>query len=342
MVIVKKYEKENYSVLFNDKTGVLLRIEKKGFKEPKYSKHGPELLDVSITNWCDKGCSYCYRNSNIHGVHISLEEYKLILKQAQECDVFQIALGGGNPNQHPQFCEILKTTREYGIVPSYTTNGRGLTKKILESTKKYCGAVAVSYSNDNYFYESINILLSEKIKTNIHFILSANTIDIAIKWLKEKPKFLENINAIVFLNYKPVGNLKFYEKLLNKTNQLEEFFTLISKDDFNFKVGFDSCTISYIVNFLKEISPSSIERCEAARFSAFIDEKLNFYPCSFMVEQKNGINIKDNSILEIWNNSKLFKDFRKDTTKKECINCINMELCGGGCQLFSEINMKCK
>lgn len=342
MVIVKKYKKENYSVLFNNKTGLLLRIEKKGFKEPKYSKHGPELLDVSITNWCDKSCDYCYRNSNIYGTHLPFDDYKLILEQAQECDVFQIALGGGNPNQHPQFCEILKVTTEYGIVPSYTTNGRGLTQEILESTKKYCGAVAVSYGDDDCFYESINLLIFKKIKTNIHFILSADTIDKAIEWLKEKPKFLEKVNAIVFLNYKPVGNLKFYKNLLNNSNKLEEFFKLISKNNFNFKIGFDSCSISYIVNFLKEISPNSIERCEAARFSAFIDENLNFYPCSFMVEKNNGINIKKSSILEIWNSSKLFKEFREDKEKEECANCINIGLCGGGCQLFSEINMNCK
>jgi molybdenum cofactor biosynthesis enzyme MoaA len=25
------------------------------------SHHGPELIDISITNWCDKGCSFCYK-----------------------------------------------------------------------------------------------------------------------------------------------------------------------------------------------------------------------------------------------------------------------------------------
>jgi MoaA/NifB/PqqE/SkfB family radical SAM enzyme len=53
---------------------------------------------------------------------------------------FQVALGGGNPNQHPDFIEILRLTREdYGIVPNYTTNGRGLSDTVLEATRRYCG-----------------------------------------------------------------------------------------------------------------------------------------------------------------------------------------------------------
>ena len=341
MVVIKKYEDENYSVLFNKKTGLLLRVEKKGFNEPEYSKHGPELLDVSITNWCDKGCNYCYRNSNINGKHMSLENYEFILKQTQECDTFQIALGGGNPNQHPNFCEILRLTNQYGIVPSYTTNGRGLSEEILLASKKYCGAVAVSYGEDDYFIKGIELLISKEIKTNIHFILSNQTIDVAIKWLREKPQFLKKINAIVFLNYKPVGKLKKYDNLLNISNKIEEFFNLISKNNYSFKIGFDSCTISYIVNFLKNISPSSIEKCESARFSAFIDENLNMYPCSFMVESYQGVNIKESSILNIWKNSNLFKNFRNFSIPTKCKICNKSNLCGGGCQIFSEINMNC-
>ena len=55
-IIHKKYEEQHYSVFFNKKTGYFVRAEDKGFPEPLWAKHGPELLDISITNWCDKGC----------------------------------------------------------------------------------------------------------------------------------------------------------------------------------------------------------------------------------------------------------------------------------------------
>jgi MoaA/NifB/PqqE/SkfB family radical SAM enzyme len=76
---------------------------------------------------------------------MSIRDYYKIMNQVKDLPVNQVALGGGNPNQHPNFCEILRITREeYGIVPSYTTNGRGLTQDVIESSRKYCGAVAVS------------------------------------------------------------------------------------------------------------------------------------------------------------------------------------------------------
>lgn len=57
---------------------------------------------------------------------------------------FQVALGGGNPNEHPHFVQILEKFDELNITPNYTTNGMGLTEEVLEATEKYCGGVAVS------------------------------------------------------------------------------------------------------------------------------------------------------------------------------------------------------
>ena len=58
---------------------------------------------------------------------------------------YQVAIGGaGEPTLHPDFCEVLKTSRELDIMPNYTTNGMHLSDKILYATKEYCGGVAVS------------------------------------------------------------------------------------------------------------------------------------------------------------------------------------------------------
>jgi len=54
--IVKRiYKEQNYSIVFNKKTGFFARIETKGYEEPFWCKNGPELLDISITNYCEKG-----------------------------------------------------------------------------------------------------------------------------------------------------------------------------------------------------------------------------------------------------------------------------------------------
>lgn len=139
-----RYKSLGYTSFFNPDTGFFARVPDKGGKDPFWSPHGPELMDISITNWCDKGCSFCYKSSTKCGEHMALDDYKRVIDQAAEMRTFQVALGGGNPNQHPNFLEILEYTATKGVVPNYTTNGRGLSDEVLSATRKYCGAVAVS------------------------------------------------------------------------------------------------------------------------------------------------------------------------------------------------------
>ena len=79
---------------------------------------GPDLLDVSITNRCNRGCDFCYRQSTYVGEDITLEDYQIVIDNAKECGVQQIAIGGGEPTIHPNFCEILEMTRINGIIPN--------------------------------------------------------------------------------------------------------------------------------------------------------------------------------------------------------------------------------
>lgn len=337
--VLKHHSNQHYSTFFDRNTGFFVRCEDKGYEEPFWSNAGPELLDISITNWCDKNCSICYRNSHQNGSHMKLENYEKIISEAADLGVLQVALGGGNPNQHPQFIEILELTEEkYGIVPSYTTNGRGLTEEIIEATKKYCGAVAVSaYSPFEEMEEAITKLVQKQVKTNIHFVLTSESIHVAINWLKNKPGFLNKINALIFLNYKPVGKNKDYSLLLNKSNKLDELFILID-NQYPFKIGFDSCSVSGIIKYM-DLDFDFIEACDSARFSAFISEDLQMYPCSFSIDVLKGESLKNKSMKDIWIKSDCFEDFRKSLKENDCSKQDCFKNCYGGCPLFDGIKL---
>lgn len=339
-IFIKRYMDEGYYVYFNKNTGVNVRCEFKENEEPFWSKHGPELIDISITKWCDKGCEFCYRNSNECGKHMSVEDFEEILRQSVKMDTLQVALGGGNPNQHPEFIKILKLAREkYGIVPSYTTNGRGLTSEVLDASKKYCGAVAVSaYEPYCEMKTSIDKLLNKGIKTNIHFVLTSSSVDIAIDWLENLPNYLDGINAIVFLNYKPVGRNELSGELLLKNNKkFVKLFSIIENKKLPFKIGFDSCSISGLVSWMN-IKKEYIEPCEAGRFSAFISEDFKLYPCSFMMDKVVGVDLKKEKIIDAWRNSEQFKTIRGKIQNNNCVGfCEKEETCNGGCPIFKDI-----
>jgi radical SAM protein with 4Fe4S-binding SPASM domain len=342
-LIVRHFLQEHYRILFNQRTGFFMRCEDEGYQEPLWSMHGPELLDISITNFCERGCEFCYRSSSISGKHMRLSEYENVITQAGEIGVLQVALGGGNPNQHPEFVTILELTRKYGIVPSYTTNGEGLTDTILAATSELCGAMAVSYypSNGNDFYENLFARCSYyQIKTNLHLIISAGTVDAIELLLEYPPSWFEKVNACVFLNYKPVGRgVGHGDKEVLCYNRAEKFFRKVSES--KKKIGFDSCSISGIARWL-DVRHELVEACEAARFSAFISEDLKMYPCSFMVGSDTFGNLRKESMKEIWTENKAFIEQRKqyggDTA---CMNCSMKSICQGGCRFLPEINWGC-
>ncbi|EHP48114.1 radical SAM/SPASM domain-containing protein [Odoribacter laneus] len=336
-LVIKKYPAEHYSTLFNKKTGLFVRIEDKGFPEPFWAKSGPELIDISITNYCSKGCIFCYRNSSIQGKHMIFEDYVDVIQQAQNIGVLQVALGGGNPNQHPNFIEILKETVSHGIVPSYTSNGIGLTSNILKATKEFCGALAISAYEPYESLEDLILFISQyKIKINIHFMLDKFTIEKAISWLKNPPSFFKYINAIIFLNYKPVNSS--HDFLLKKSLLLPLFFEQVQCNKSNIKIGFDSCSISGILKYM-DVSNIFYESCEAARFSAFISEDMKMYPCSFMVNTNEYGDLKRNSIREIWQNDVTFIKHREKILKNRCFSCKYEQKCKGGCQFLDCINL---
>lgn len=81
----------------------------------------PELVDISITDYCDFGCKYCYRGSTRNGTHASMDVIRRIAQDCHDRRVFEVAIGGGEPMSHPCFVEILQSFREAGVVPNFTT-----------------------------------------------------------------------------------------------------------------------------------------------------------------------------------------------------------------------------
>ena len=67
-LIMREYPAQHYKTLFNQQTGFFMRVEDDGYPEPFWAEEGPELLDVSITSYCERGCQFCYRKANNKGI----------------------------------------------------------------------------------------------------------------------------------------------------------------------------------------------------------------------------------------------------------------------------------
>lgn len=344
--LLRSCNESNYFLCFDRENGKFLR---QGFndEDPFWNVYGPELLDISITNYCEKGCSFCYRASNKSGIHVKLEDYRFIIQQAEKIGVLQVALGGGNPNQHPDFINILEITRNHRIIPSYTTNGQGMTDDIYIATKKHCGAMAVSWYPPYYIAENVIDKCNEYgIKVNLHFMLNRDTIADAIDLLDNGKDILQKINATVFLNYKPIHSSN--KLILSETDNLNLFFQKVNQIK-ECKIGFDSCMISYLALIFDDIHAETTEYCEAARFSAFISENLLLYPCSFYNDTNmKGIDLTDKTLQYGWQYGEEFINLRSRLSKpgeqkhpiNKCKLCEKYSFCHGGCQVFDINNCR--
>ena len=338
--------KNKFVEMFNPKNGFYVRsgVFDENGKDTgidPFMRQFPSLIDVGIMGSkciCAERCIVdCYQKSidRVNGKNMSLDDYEKILKQCTK-KTYTFALGGsGDVDTHENFEDILRLTRQYNIIPNFTSSGISMTKRKAEICKKYCGAVAISEHFADYTDKAIQMLLDAGVETNVHYVLSNKSIDMAIDWLRND-KFPKGIHAVVWLLYKPIGLGKMENVLRTNDPRLKEFFDLIDNKTYEFSHGFDACSIPGIINFTKNINSVSIDTCEAARWSCYITSDMKMLPCSFDNQDlKWAVDLNTHTIQEAWD-SDVFEDFRNHF-RCSCSNCIDKENCRGGCPICRDI-----
>ena len=302
----------------------------------------PQLIDVGVMGHCKHGKSGlclkagigCYQSGAIvEQPNMALDDFRWIAEQCRG-KVMQFALGGrGDPDQHEDFEGLLSISRENGIVPNFTTSGFGMKADVARLCKRYCGAVAVSWYRSGYALSAIDALLAAGVKTNIHYVLGDNSIDEAVRRLREND-FPHGINAVIFLFHKPAGLGSRKNTLHLGDPRVAEFFAEFDKAH-PFKIGLDSCTVPGVVNLCKNVAPESLDTCEGGRFSCYIGPDLVMVPCSFDQKRRYEVQLRPTTIAKAWESAQ-FEQFR-DHMRSACPECHRREACLGGCPLMPEV-----
>lgn len=137
---VKVRRDKNALTLFDQRTGDKIRLA-----IGKYTKARiPELVDIKITDYCPFACAFCYQDSTLAGKHADFWNMWYIARELGEKGVFEVALGGGEPTDHPDFIDILKTFYANGVVPNFTTKSLGWVRRHWDEIDRYVGAFAYS------------------------------------------------------------------------------------------------------------------------------------------------------------------------------------------------------
>lgn len=326
----------DYHFLADAETGITFRWGRSFDDNPIFAPI-PELADISISNRCSKGCSFCYKDSTPKGHLMTYDEYCQVLDSLcsrDNCTVFQVAIGGGEPLEHPDFFMIVEETVKRGIILNFTTNGQLLTPKVYAKLKGKVGAMAISASSIKEI-ELIKPMLkgNDGIKVNIHYVLSTDSIQDAVGIVNgEYNNLLNGINAVVFLTFKPAGRGK-KEQVLKNEADTDAFIKAIKTSKCSCKIGFDACFVPMLIH-RQTVREEMVDTCEGGFFSVYIDEYMNVSPCSFS-QGRDAYSLKEHDFYDIWQNK--LQSYR-DRVKNGCESvCLAHDLCRGACPYYPQI-----
>lgn len=109
------YENGNYRVILDLKTGTKARIT----EADEFIADFPESMDIKICNKCDLNCPQCHECSTPFGECGDILSESFIDKLHPYTE---LAIGGGNPLEHPDLEAFLLKCKSLKLIPNMTVN----------------------------------------------------------------------------------------------------------------------------------------------------------------------------------------------------------------------------
>lgn len=323
--LMSRKDPSGFWVIFNQKTGAKIRfsfetsngapIEKalpkalpaeseadlwNSYDEEKIAEksHLPELVDVKITDFCPFGCSYCYMDSTKKGQHGDYNALSTILCNLASIGVFEVALGGGEPTYHPEFREIVRDIRDFGMVPNFTTKNPFWLNdpQICHAVEAYCGSFAFSITSEK---DAIQILKKLEIfeKTyNIGFdrmsfqVVLGTLSDTDLKYILKLA--CDHYIKTTMLGYKLTGRGKNFNPL--PKNNLYKIFCELSTEEKLGGIGIDTIVAKEYEDELQLLGISDkLYSTEEGKHSMYIDGVLGRMGPSSYCEDEEMVEVKE-------------------------------------------------
>lgn len=117
----------------------------------------PELIDIKVTNKCNRGCKFCFMDSNMEGKHADIKFLRGVIRDCGNANEtkkhrVEFSIGGGNVLLYPDLEEFLKFLKEYGHIANVTVNIKDCediikSRKLKQIFKQYVDGIGVSITS---------------------------------------------------------------------------------------------------------------------------------------------------------------------------------------------------
>ena len=282
---IARYENGNCNViLYADGTKVRFT------GEDEFIPEFPESIDLMITTKCRNNCPFCYMEASCNGKHANLRHPLLESLHAGT----ELAIGGGNPLEHPDLIPFLMRMKLQGVVCNMTVNWIDFDKcnELLHwlSDEKLIHGLGISIPN------GLNKDDFCRITSFPHSVAHTIAGIVSIETLQQLAE--TNITTLI-LGYKHKGRGVGYFDL-SIHNKIEELRELLSELRSQFSVlSFDNLALEQL-DIQSMVSPREW-KCNYmgndGQFTMYIDLVKETYAASSLIEGKP---IDSNQIEELF------------------------------------------
>jgi len=244
----------------------------------------PLLLDLKITDFCDKGCSFCYMDSSSEGQHIDHNNIYRVLSNIAHSKVFEVAIGGGEPTKCPDFKDIIVSLYHQGVKPNFSTASLDWMDdlQLVETIMPLVGAFAYSV---NCVQDVTNLLAKckdrsiNKNKISVQIIPDTISEEVLEEILLTCAK---NYIRVTLLGFKEVGRGKSAERT-GTENKWLECLSGLHKRGYYTTVSIDTTLAARCKGKMEEQEISEyLYHTEEGIYSAYIDGvAMKYGPSSF-------------------------------------------------------------
>ena len=267
--IARKDVTHNYWTLFNTKNGNKIRM-RFGAGEPIVKSEYPELVDMKITDYCDKNCSYCYQDSTTAGGPASPKYISQLLACLGGMGVFEVALGGGDTTSHPDIDRVIDEAINFGMIPNVTISDSRCLTDIRYNRINSCGSITISINSMNSLYNFKRCIENSRVRRDK---IGLQCIEgLVEKW--ELYKIIEDASELnlplTILGYKDTGRGK--DKKIKKYDVISVILDIIKSKGRHTDISFDTLLVNKYRERLEEHgTPRILYDTEEGKYSMYID-----------------------------------------------------------------------
>lgn len=314
-------------------------------------------LSIEVTNECNKACLHCSSGSMPHRMHdeLTLQEHLRLIQEAEQLGATVLSLSGGNPLLYSHIPQLVNEAirLKYERILIYVTGDHrnGNTIDTYKDFGALAGHVTWIFSLHSHNYRTNDYIMNMPGTTKdvLYSILWLKMLgeEVEIHMVPMKPNYgdipwikalceVMGIDKLSLLRFVPqTRGLKNDNVLGMSIKDFETMQHIMAREkqwgEVDVRLG---CPIDF--RHAVGLLPKKAGPCHAGDDLILVRPNGDAHPCAAWKSLPADINIRDQSLKDIWYTSEVFeaiRTFKADgyTTLLGCQGCVHLDTCMGGC-----------